>query len=343
MVEDTSLLLGLAGLAVVAVDGDITAPVVHLVTTDERARCCPDCGTRSRRTKDRRVTRPRDLPVGGRRPQLVWRKRRWHCDAASCPRRSFKEAVADIPPRKRLTGRLRAAAGAAVADGGRTVVQSARDHDMSWPVVAAAFTTRATGVLPDQPDPVTVLGIDEIRRGRAHWVQDDDGCWKTTVDRWHVGFVDLSDGQGLLGQVEGRNAQVVADWLAQRPAEWRAQIAYVALDGQVRFALVDALLRRTTSFDEVADAALAVARMTNAYTADSDWGPLLARAFPEGSVNAQGLSEAQRRFLAAIVDNDECWGSIANHMMWFRKVGLPADRDELRALLTGSSGAATTG
>ncbi|MFE9658120.1 helix-turn-helix domain-containing protein [Micromonospora sp. NPDC006431] len=87
----------------------------------------------------RRVTRPRDLPVGGRRPRLVWAKRRWRCDEPTCRRRSFTESVPAVPPRKRLTTRLRAAAGAAVADQGRTVVQAARDHALSWPVVAAAF------------------------------------------------------------------------------------------------------------------------------------------------------------------------------------------------------------
>jgi hypothetical protein len=104
------------------------------------------------------------------------------------------------------------------------------------------------------------------------------------------------------------------------------------LDGQIRFFLVQALLRRTVTFDEVADEAVAVAQMTNAYTVDSDWGPLLARAFAES--RPQQLAAGQRRFLAALVDNDECWGSIANPMIWFRKAGLPAARADLRALLT---------
>ncbi|MFE3941766.1 transposase family protein [Streptomyces sp. NPDC059118] len=46
------------------------------VTADERARHCPDCGTRARRSKGRRVTRTHDLPVGGRRPRLVRARRR---------------------------------------------------------------------------------------------------------------------------------------------------------------------------------------------------------------------------------------------------------------------------
>lgn len=103
------------------------------------------------------------------------------------------------------------------------------------------------------------------------------------------------------------------------------------LDGQVRFFLLQALLRRTTTFDEVAGEALAIARMTSAYTVDSDWGPLLERAFP--AAPPRPLPAAQRRFLAAIVDNDECWGMIANPMIWLGRAGLPTEREELRALL----------
>jgi transposase len=162
---------------------------------------------------------------------LVWSKRRWRCDQPECPRKSFTESVREVPARKRLTTRLRASAGAAVADRGRTVVQAAREHDVSWPVVAAAFTAHAQRVLPAQPDPTEVLGIDEIRRGRPRWVFDEIAAtWATVADRWHVGFVDLAGGQGLLGQVEGRNAQVVMDWLTARGQAWRDQVRYVAID-----------------------------------------------------------------------------------------------------------------
>src|SRR6266545_1680010 len=252
VVNDTTRLLGLDGLAVIGVEDGPVGPVVHVVTADERARVCPECGTRARRSKGRRVTRPRDLPVGGRRPQLVWAKRRWRCDERACRRRSFTEAVTAVPPRKRLTTRLRASAATAVADRGRTVVQAARDHDLSWPVVAAAFTDHAEQVLPTQPVPVPVFGIDEIRRGRPKWTFDEvTGAWQTAVDRWHVGFVDLSAGQGLLGQVEGRNAQVVIDWLTAREQAWRDAVRYVAIDMCTIFksAIRQALPRATLVVD----------------------------------------------------------------------------------------------
>ncbi|MFE9960165.1 ISL3 family transposase [Micromonospora sp. NPDC005299] len=206
-------------------------PVVSLSTGDEQARCCPHCGQRAPRVKQWATTRPRDLQVAGRPVRLRWRKRRWYCSTPACSRRSFTEQVAQVSARSRLTTRLRQAAGTAVADGGRTIVQAARDHSISWPIVAAAFTTHATAVLPAEPEPVAVLGIDEVRRGKPRWIWDEQaGSWTTTADRWHVGFVDLSGGQGLLAQVEGRTTAAVTGWLAARPPAWREQVATVAID-----------------------------------------------------------------------------------------------------------------
>jgi transposase len=232
MLNDTTRLLGLDGLAVERVEVDTAGvPTVHLSTADEQARCCPGCGCRAVRVKEWTTTRPRDLPVGGRLIRLRWRKRRWHCDQPDCARRTFTEQVAQVPARCRVTTRLRKAAGAAVADGGRTIVQAARDHGVSWPVAADAFTAHANSVLPSEPEPVGVLGIDEVRRGKPHWIWDEQaGSWSTTADRWHVGFCDLSGGQGLLAQVEGRTTAAVTGWLAARPPAWREQIRAVAID-----------------------------------------------------------------------------------------------------------------
>ncbi|GLY50743.1 hypothetical protein [Lentzea sp. NBRC 102530] len=100
---------------------------------------------------------------------------------------------------------------------------------------------------------------------------------------------------------------------------------------KLRFHLVAALLRRTATFDEIEAEAVAIARMTNAYIVDNDWGPLLVRAFPDGP--AAALTAAQHRFLGALVANDGCWGKIGNRDSWLRKAGLPTGRDALGALL----------
>src|SRR5205807_2132130 len=79
--------------------------------------------------------------------------------------------------------------------------------------------------------PVEVVGIDEVRRGKQTWEQDPDtGRWRIAADRWHVGFVDITGNQGLLGQIEGRDATGVAAWLKSQAQDWRAAVRYVAID-----------------------------------------------------------------------------------------------------------------
>lgn len=53
---------------------------------------------------------------------------------------------------------------------------------------------------------------------------------RVLADRWHVGFTDISGGQGMLGQVEGRTGDDVAYWLASQTAAWRDRVRYVAID-----------------------------------------------------------------------------------------------------------------
>lgn len=93
-----------------------------------------------------------------------------------------------------------------MADRGRTAIQSARDHEISWPIAHAAFLAHTKTALPAVTPPVERLGIDETRRGKAKFrlatATDGGDVWEVTADRWHVGFVDLGGGAGLLGQVE---------------------------------------------------------------------------------------------------------------------------------------------
>ena len=61
-------------------------------------------------------------------------------------------------------------------------------------------------------------------------VRRADRSFVVMADRWLVGMVDLSGGAGLLGQVEGRKAAVVTDWLNKRGEAWKAGVAFVAID-----------------------------------------------------------------------------------------------------------------
>ncbi len=229
MHHDTTLLLGLDDVVVDRVDLDPDGCRVVHVTTANASPVCPSCATPSTSVKGWVSTQPRDLsfPVPTR---LVWRKGRWRCQAVTCRRSSFTESIPQIPSRKRVTSRLRDAAGRTVVLG-QTVSQATREVGLSWPVVHAAFVEHATAMLPTEPEPVVALGIDETRRGIPQFaVNAETGKVEQVVDRWHTGFVDLTGDQGLLGQVEGRSSRDVGSWLAARTQQWRESVQIVAID-----------------------------------------------------------------------------------------------------------------
>lgn len=104
-------------------------------------------------------------------------------------------------------------------------------------------------------------------------------------------------------------------------------------DGWFRFTLLRGLLDRARDFEEVLPAALALVPMCSQYTVDSDWGPLLASAFPLPYAPGRPLTDSQRAFLLALSDQDDCWGNVANCVSWLRSAGLPTEREGLRASL----------
>ena len=171
VVQDTaSVLFGVEGLQVTDAqalpDGTLE---VWAVTGDPAAAACPDCGTVSGRRHDTVPARPRDVRRGGDPVAVWWVKRRWKCEAPGCPRKTFTERVPQVPPRCRLTRRLREQAWTEVAGRGITSAEAARHAGISWPVAHAAFAAAADPVLEQAPALVAHLGIDEHRRGRPRW------------------------------------------------------------------------------------------------------------------------------------------------------------------------------
>jgi transposase len=110
MENGTSILFGLPGVAVQRVErvtgehGELVR-LVHLVTTASSAAGCPACGVMSTSVKQRRTTRPRDLPYGEEPLAVRWHKRQYRCQEAAFPRRAFTESIAEVPARARLTAR----------------------------------------------------------------------------------------------------------------------------------------------------------------------------------------------------------------------------------------------
>ena len=237
--DDASCLLGLEGLAVerVVLTG-LGIKIVQLVTDDPDAARCPVCATVSTSGKDWVLTRPRDLPCGGEFAVVQWRKRRWRCRTAVCPRASFTEQVAQVPARMRTTTRLRAALAVAVEDG-RDQSEVAAAHGVSWPTVQRAVVVHGEAELVE-PEPTAVLGMDETRFGRPRWLPDGvhaDGRvrWVRT-DPWETGFVDITGDQAMLGQVDGRTSAAVQAWLAARTDEFRAGVEVVVIDPHAGYA-----------------------------------------------------------------------------------------------------------
>src|SRR5450755_3426741 len=243
-----SVLFGVEGLRVIEADAEPDGSVTVWVVTDHPgAAACPDCGTRSARVHEQVLARPRDVRRGADEVRVAWLKRRWKCGNGGCARKTFTESLPGVPPRCRLTGRLRGLLAAEVAGRGCTVAETARWQRVSWPVAHQAFARQADPVLERPPSPVAHLGIDEHRRGRPRWRADEDtGEYVLLADRWHTCFFDLSGDQGLLGQVEGRTADDAAYWLAQAGPAWRDTYALARsrYGDQVRLAQANMARRR---------------------------------------------------------------------------------------------------
>ena len=195
------MLFGVEGLQVTDAqalpDGTLE---VWAVTDYPAAAACPDCGTVSARRHDTVLARPRDVRRAGGRVRACWVKRRWKCLDERCARKTFTESLPQVPPRCRLTARLREQAGAEVSERGITPAEAARHAGISWPAAHDAFTAAADPVLEQAPALVAHLGIDEHRRGRPRWrIDEQTGEYLLLADRWHTCFFDLSGGSGAAG------------------------------------------------------------------------------------------------------------------------------------------------
>lgn len=89
---------------------------------------------------------------------LRWHKVQYACREKPCPRKGFTEQIPEVPAGARVTGRLRRHVARAVGEGAAVSVAGA--GLLSWPSAHAAWVVHADALLAE-PQPVTVLGIDE--------------------------------------------------------------------------------------------------------------------------------------------------------------------------------------
>jgi transposase len=182
---------------------------------------CEGCGTRAV-GHGRRVVQVRDLPVAGRPVRLVWAKRIWRCPEPGCPMGTWSEESDEIAPRAVLTERARAEMCRRVGPGETSVAAVARDFGVSWHTAMAAVIDHG------QPR------VDHLARLGAPTAigLDETSFLAATRDRPTLlvtGIVDLDTGR-LVDVVPARSAPAVREWIASKPARWRAGIDHVVID-----------------------------------------------------------------------------------------------------------------
>jgi transposase len=239
--DGTTILFGLPGVRVRdvlrAADG---TRVVHVVTAEETAAACPVCGVLSTSVRQRRVTRPRDVPYGEEPLAVRWHKVQYSCREIACGRRAFTEQITEVPAGARVTGRLRRHVADRIGDG--LAVSVAGQGLLGWPAAHSAFVDAVVAQLADA-EPVETLGIDETRRGKPRWTRAEDGEGWVKLETFETNFVDLGGWQGLLGQASGRTKANVVAWLDERGQAWKDAVRVVAMDpcATYRAAVAEAL------------------------------------------------------------------------------------------------------
>lgn len=105
---------------------------------------------------------------------------------------------------------------ATVLDAIRPVAAVAADYGCTWNTCHGAVEATADALLDSEPAPITVLGIDETRRGKVKYETCPDTGKRVWIDRFDTGLVDITGNAGLLAQVNDRSAKPVSKWLGAR-------------------------------------------------------------------------------------------------------------------------------
>ena len=155
-----------------------------------------------------------------------------------CARATFTQTSMLVPPRARLTNRLRDQIAEAIAVGNRAVVEVAREYRVSWPTAHKALIRAAVRWLPP-PEPTPVLGIDETRARSVRWILDEasGGRWRRS-NPWMTSFVNAEPTAAgrLLGLAPGRSGTCVKDWLEAQTQVFRDAIELVVIDPSAPYA-----------------------------------------------------------------------------------------------------------
>ncbi|MFN0220087.1 MAG: ISL3 family transposase [Hyphomicrobium sp.] len=139
------------------------------VLSGTRESPCPACGAVSERVHSRYWRRAADLPLSGRRVDLMVMVRRFRCDAVLCGRQIFAERFGDgvLSPRARRTERLEHIVHhLGLALGGRPAASIAARLMLPVSNDTLLRVVRRRARVPT--DPLAVIGIDDFAWRRNH-------------------------------------------------------------------------------------------------------------------------------------------------------------------------------
>jgi transposase len=189
----------------------------------------------------------RDIPIGGRPVELVWRKRVWICKEPNCPVITWSERHEQMPPDELLTLRAGLWALHQVGQEKRSVAAVARELAVAWGTVMNAVKKHGEPLIKQQQERSkgpTAIGVDE------HVWQHQNA---TRPTGYVTGIMDTSTSPAkLLDVVQGRSGPVLGGWLTKQPQQWRDGIQTAVLDPFRGYA--NALSEHLTEATQVLDA-----------------------------------------------------------------------------------------
>ena len=204
-----------------------------LVVTVESARAeqgCRSCGVIAG-SHGRRTVRLVDAPSFGRTVRIVWRKRTWECEEASCEVGVFTEQHDQVArPKALLSTRACWWAVKQLRFEHASVLGLARQLGTTWPTLWRSIKPLLQQMTadPSRFDAVTSLGVDE-----HIWHHVDE---RKRGPKAFTGMVDLPRDQAgrtrarLLDLVPGRSGKAYSDWLKERGDAFRRRVEVATLD-----------------------------------------------------------------------------------------------------------------